>query len=166
MLNDPKGGDDLIAKWAKWRKPRPKTIYETRRIMRKLTDFVQFDDLARLTKADVERWLEHLDEAGAAPKTLEGHLLTLKTLVNFAVEKDMISDNPIAKIRYRAKAEPAKEDPCIYECRGPHRACRDPNSSAITMRWLHGLRASPGRGSTRSPRLMFVISSGSGAIGC
>jgi integrase len=62
-----------------------------------------------LTKADVERWLEHLDKAGAAPKTLEGHLLILKTLANFAVEKDMIPDNPIAKIRYRAKANPRKK---------------------------------------------------------
>jgi integrase len=109
VFNDPSGSDDLIAKWAKWRKPWPKTVYETRRIMRKLTDFVGFDDLARLTKADVERWLEHLDEAGAAPKTLEGHLLILKTLANFAVEKDMISDNPTAKIRYRAKANPRKK---------------------------------------------------------
>ena len=72
LFNDLNGGDDLITRWAKWRKPRPKTIYETRRIMRKLTDFVGFDDLTRLTKADVERWLEHLDDAGAAPKTLEG----------------------------------------------------------------------------------------------
>jgi integrase len=62
-----------------------------------------------LRKPHVEGWLEHLDDAGAAPKTLEGHLLTLKTLVNFAVEKDMISDNPIAKIRYRAKANPRKK---------------------------------------------------------
>ena len=85
-FNDADGGDDLIAKWAKWRKPRPKTVYETRRIMRKLTNFVGFDDLTRLSKADVERWLEHLDDTGAAPKTLEGHLLTLKTLANFAAE--------------------------------------------------------------------------------
>ena len=109
LFNDPNSRGDLIAKWAKWRKPRPKTVYETRRIMRKLTEFVGFDDLARLTKADVERWLEHLDDTGAAPKTLEGHLLTLKTLANFAVEKDMIFDNPIAKIRYRAKANPRKK---------------------------------------------------------
>lgn len=109
LFNDPNGGDDLIARWAKWRKPRPKTIYETRRIMRKLTDFIGFDDLTRLTKADVERWLEHLDDSGAAPKTLEGHLLTLKTLANFAVEKDMTSDNPIAKVRYRAKANPRRK---------------------------------------------------------
>jgi integrase len=34
--------------------------------------------------------------------------LTLKTLANFAVEKDMISDNPITKIRYRAKPNPRK----------------------------------------------------------
>ena len=109
IFNDAAGGDDLIAKWAKWRKPRPKTVYETRRIMRKLTDFVGFDDLTQLRKPDVERWLEHLDDSGAAPKTLEGHLLTLKTLVNFAVEKDIISDNPIAKIRYRAKTNPRKK---------------------------------------------------------
>jgi len=108
-FNDADSGDDLIAKWAKWRKPRPKTVYETRRIMRKLTNFVGFDDLTRLSKADVERWLEHLDDTGAAPKTLEGHLLTLKTLANFAAEKDMISDNPIAKVRYRAKANPRKK---------------------------------------------------------
>ena len=108
-FNDPDTGDDLITKWSKWRKPRPKTVYETRRIIRKLTDFVEFDDLTRLTKADVVQWLEHLDESGAAPKTLEGHLLTLKTLANFAVEKDMISDNPIAKVRYRAKPNPRKK---------------------------------------------------------
>ena len=108
-FNNADGGDDLIAKWAKWRKPRPKTVYETRRIMRKLTNFVGFDDLTRLSKADVERWLEHLDDTGAAPKTLEGHLLTLKMLANFAAEKDMISDNPIAKVRYRAKANPRKK---------------------------------------------------------
>jgi integrase len=35
--------------------------------------------------------------------------LTLKTLANFAVEKDMISENPIAKVRYRAKANPRKK---------------------------------------------------------
>ena len=164
LLNDPNGGDDLIAKWAKWRKPRPKTIYETRRIMRKLTDFVEFDDLARLTKADVERWLEHLDEAGAAPKTLEGHLLTLKTLANFAVEKDMISDNPIAKVRYRAKRTRERRSVHIRMPR-PAPCLPRPDSSAITCGGCHGWRASPGRGSTRSPRLMFVISSGSGAIG-
>ena len=30
-------------------------------------------------------------------------------MANFAVEKDMISDNPIAKVRYRAKANPRKK---------------------------------------------------------
>jgi hypothetical protein len=108
-FNDLDTGDDLITKWAKWRKPRPKTVYETRRIIRKLTDFVEFDDFARLTKADVERWLEHLDESGAAPKTLEGHLLILKTLANFAVEKDIISESPVARVKYRAKANPRKK---------------------------------------------------------
>jgi hypothetical protein len=136
LFNGTDGGDDLIAKWTKWRKPRPKTVYETRRIMRKLTDFVGFDDLTQLRKPHVERWLEHLDDSGAAPKTLEGHLLILKTLANFAVEKDMISDNPVAKVRYRAKANP----------RGKIRAYTNPEARAVLaaarlqqrdyMRWL------------------------------
>src|SRR5258708_33826861 len=52
LFNDPNGGDDLIPKWTKWRKPRPKTGYETRTIMRKLTAFVQFHGHAQLTHAD------------------------------------------------------------------------------------------------------------------
>jgi hypothetical protein len=39
-FNDPDGGDDLIAKWAKWpgqkgKPPGAKTVYEARRMMRK-----------------------------------------------------------------------------------------------------------------------------------
>jgi len=99
-------GDDLIAKWATWRKVRPKTVYEARRIMRKLTDFVGQDDLTRLARADIERWIEHLDQQGAAPKTVAGHLLTLKTLTNFAVEKEILADSPATRVNYRAKPNP------------------------------------------------------------
>jgi site-specific recombinase XerD len=133
--------------------------------MRKLTDFVGFDDLARLTKADVERWLEHLDEAGAAPKTLEGHLLILKTLANFAVEKDMISDNPIAKIRYRAKANPRKKIRAYTNAEARTVLAAARLQRASHMRWLPWLASSPGRGSMRSLRLMSAMLSGSVAIG-
>jgi hypothetical protein len=64
-FNDPDGGDDLIAKWAKWpgkkgKPPGAKTVYEARRMMRKLLGFVGFDDLARLTRRNVEDWIELL----------------------------------------------------------------------------------------------------------
>jgi integrase len=96
-------GDDLIAKWARRRRVRPKTVYEARRIIRKLTKFVGYDDLTRLGKAHVERWIDHLDASGAASKTVGGHLLMLKTVVNFAVEQEMIADSPAAKVGYKAK---------------------------------------------------------------
>jgi integrase len=96
-------GDDLIAKWARRRRVRPKTVYEARRIIRKLTTFVGYDDLTQLSKPDVERWIDHLDENGAASKTVGGHLLMLKTIANFAVEQDMIADSPAAKVSYKAK---------------------------------------------------------------
>lgn len=113
-FNDSDSGDDLIAKWAKWpgkrgKPPGAKTVYEARRMMRKLSGFVGFDDLARLTRRNVENWIELLMATEVvpgkkmAPKTVEQHLIQLKALANFAVEKEMISVNPAEKVRFSAR---------------------------------------------------------------
>ena len=113
-LNDPDGGDDLIAKWAKWpgkkgKPPGAKTVYEARRMMRKLSGFVGFDDLARLTRRNVEDWIELLMETEVAPgtkmapMTVAQHLIQLKALANFAVDKEIISVNPAEKVRFSAR---------------------------------------------------------------
>lgn len=113
-FNDPDGGDDLIAKWAKWpgkrgKPPGAKTVYEARRMIRKPSGFVGFDDLARLTRQNVEDWIELLMETEVAPgekmapKTVEQHLIQLKALANFAVDKAIISVNPAGKVRFSAR---------------------------------------------------------------
>lgn len=113
-FNDPEGGDDLIAKWAKWpgkrgKPPGAKTVYEARRMMRKFSEFVGFDDLARLTRRNVENWIESLIETEVAPgekmapKTIEQHLIQLKALANFAVTKEIISTNLADKVRFSAR---------------------------------------------------------------
>jgi integrase len=113
-FNDSDSGDDLIAKWAKWpgkrgKPPGAKTVYEARRMMRKLSGFVGFDDLARLTRRNVENWIELLMETKVAPgkkmaaKPVEQHLIQLKALANFAVDKEMISVNPAEKVRFSAR---------------------------------------------------------------
>jgi integrase len=101
------GDNDLIAEWADWQTRRPKTVYEFRRIMKKLTTFVGYDDARRLTKAEVEGWVKSLKANGAAEKTIEGHLMALKTLLNFAVEHDLIEGkSPADGISYRARVNP------------------------------------------------------------
>jgi hypothetical protein len=114
MFNDPDDGDDLIAQWSRWpgkkgKPPGAKTVYEARRMMRKLTAFVGFDDLRRLTRKHVEGWVEVLMNTEVAPgekmapMTVQQHLIQLKALANFAVNKDMITANPAEKITYSAR---------------------------------------------------------------
>jgi integrase len=115
-FNDPDGGEDLIAKWAKWpgkrgKPPGAKTVYEARRMMRKLSEFVGFDDLARLTRRNIEDWIELLINTEVAPgekmapKTVEQHLIQLKALANFAMTKEIISNNPAEKVRFSARVK-------------------------------------------------------------
>lgn len=116
MFNDPDGGDDLIAQWSRWpgRKGKPpgaKTVYEARRMMRKLTAFVSFDDLRRLTRKHIEGWVELLMKTEVvpgkkmAPMTVQQHLIQLKALANFAVRREMIAISPAEKITYSARPE-------------------------------------------------------------
>ncbi len=78
-------------------------------MMRKLSRFVGFDDLTRLTRRNVEDWIELLMDTEIslgkkmAPKTVEQHLIQLKALANFAVDKEMISVNPAEKVRFSAR---------------------------------------------------------------
>ncbi|HEY1796454.1 MAG TPA: hypothetical protein VGG57_10075 [Stellaceae bacterium] len=116
-FNDPDDPDnDLIGQWARKgsnkrsKLPGVKTVYEARRMMRKLTDFVGFDDLRRLTRSQVQDWVDHLKQTVVkpgrkkAPMTISQHLIQLKSLANFAVDREIggITVNPAAKVMYTA----------------------------------------------------------------
>src|SRR5580704_10656198 len=115
-FNDPDDDDDLIAQWAKngsgkrAKPPGAKTVYEARRMMRKLEAFVGFDDLRRLTRKHVQDWIDSLKQTVVAPgrkmapMTVQQHLIQLKALANFAVDRDMIAVNPAARVHYVAQA--------------------------------------------------------------
>jgi integrase len=111
---DDEDGDDLIAQWARWpgkrgKLPGDKTVYEARRMMRKLIAFVGFDDLRRLTRKQIEDWIELLVQTAVrpgekmAPMTVRQHLIQLKALGNFAIYKEMIEVNPAQKIVFSAR---------------------------------------------------------------
>jgi Phage integrase SAM-like domain len=116
-FNDPDDEqNDLIGQWARLGSPKrtklpgTKTVYEARRMMRKLTAFVGFDDLRQLTRKHVRDWVDDLKQTKVksgkplASMTVSQHLLQLKALCNFAVDREIITVNPAEKVKYVAQA--------------------------------------------------------------
>jgi integrase len=101
------GKPGLISIWAKESNPQAKTVYSWGRIMKKLTTFVGFDDVARLTAEQLIDWKDELvDKSNLHPNTIENHLYILKTLLNYAHRNKKIATNPAAEVVYRPKTDP------------------------------------------------------------
>jgi hypothetical protein len=66
------GKPGLISIWAKESNPQAKTVYSWGRIMKKLTSFVGFDDVTRLTAEQLIDWKDELvNKSDLHPKTIE-----------------------------------------------------------------------------------------------
>jgi hypothetical protein len=110
-LNRPDpAGDDLIREWAQWRGKSDKAEYTVRRMMLRLTEITGINDITELTRELVETWIKHLREKERgrngerlAPNTIKSNLDFLRILSNFAIEKDYITENPTAKVKFSAK---------------------------------------------------------------
>ena len=74
---------------------RPRTIVQYESYLRVIcTDFGKVD-VARILRQDIEDWLE---ESEWSPRTRKNYLVTLTTILNFAVGKGYRADNPAASI--------------------------------------------------------------------
>jgi integrase len=74
---------------------RPRTIVQYESYLRVIcTDFGKVD-VTRLLRQDIEDWLE---ESEWSPRTRKNYLVTLTTILNFAVGKGYRADNPAARI--------------------------------------------------------------------
>lgn len=74
---------------------RPRTVMQYESYLRVIcTDFGKVD-VTRLLRQDIEDWLE---ESEWSPRTRKNYLVTLTTILNFAVGKGYRKDNPVANI--------------------------------------------------------------------
>ena len=65
----------------------------------KLRKYVKHDDAARLTKKDILGWRDHLLRS-LSPRTVsDKYLSTVRSLLNWAVENDRLSENVAATVR-------------------------------------------------------------------
>jgi integrase len=91
--------ESLIAGWASERRPMQKTIYEYKRALGNLTDFLGHDDATRLSPKDLVAWKGKMIEAGLHPKTILGaKLAPVRAILQWAVNNERLPSNPAARI--------------------------------------------------------------------
>jgi len=90
--------EELKGEFLKSRKAmncRPRTIVQYESYLRVIcTDFGKLD-VTKILRQDIEDWLE---ESEWSPRTRKNYIVTLTTILNFAVAKGYRADNPAASI--------------------------------------------------------------------
>jgi len=99
----------LHQKWIQNRRPNVETQRAFRAAIDKLVAFVGFDDVTRLTTADIRRWCASLKERGdvGGIRIRDGYLAAVKAVLNSAVTLGYLAKNPADKIK--VDIEPTQE---------------------------------------------------------
>jgi len=81
----------------------PKTVVRWRSRVAALVSYLGHDDVSRVTRADLNRWIESLVALGLSKKTIEaGYLPPVKVTLGLAVDDELIPTNPASALRVRA----------------------------------------------------------------
>src|SRR6266404_4325725 len=83
----------IIDAWA-LEHPNPKTKDDYGAKCRKLTDFLGYDDAARVTPEEIGRFKRHLLTSGFAPKSVQNVFAGVKTIFKFGVANKEITTDP------------------------------------------------------------------------
>ncbi|WP_439526379.1 DUF6538 domain-containing protein [Roseovarius mucosus] len=72
-------------------------------VVENLRKFVKHDNAARLTKKDIMAWRDHLRATLSAKTISDVHLSTVRSLLNWAVENDLLSENVAVTVKQAKK---------------------------------------------------------------
>ena len=98
----------IIDAWA-LEHPNPKTKEDYTEKCRKLTEFLGYDDAARVTPEEIVSFKEHLLRSGFAPKSVQNVFANVKTIFGFGVRNKKIATDPTAGITYKARRDPKRK---------------------------------------------------------
>lgn len=103
---------DIIDLWAAKRTINLLTRRSATAHIRRLTDFLGHTNMARLTNDDIVQFRASLLKSGkVTERTAANHLMTIKTLFNFAVANGKIGSNPVKGVGFELKADPPAAGP-------------------------------------------------------
>jgi integrase len=94
----------IIDAWA-LEHPNPKTKDDFTAKCRKLTDFLGYDDAARVTPEEIVAFKEHLLKSRFAPKSVQNVFAGVKTIFRFGANNRKIAADPTAGITYKARRD-------------------------------------------------------------
>jgi integrase len=91
----------LHGKWVINRRPNAETQKAFLSVVKKLVAFIGFDDVSRLTTADVRRWCAALKESGdiSDRRIREHYLAAIKAILNSAVTMGYLASNVAAPVK-------------------------------------------------------------------
>lgn len=111
----------LHNKWVLNRRPNGETRRAFLSVVQKLVAFVGFDDVTRLTTADIRRWCAALKEGGDVSdrRIREHYLAAIKAILNSALTMGYLTNNVAAAVKVdvvmeQEKREKDLRDPEIY----------------------------------------------------
>jgi integrase len=96
----------IIDHWTALRGPAPASVRSYKTRVRSLTDFLGYDDAARLTDEDVRRWRDAMiQKKERTAETIRDHLAAVTALLGHAVENKMLPANPAANVKFRKRLD-------------------------------------------------------------
>jgi integrase len=102
--------DAVIDGWLAEKKPIQKTEYVWRRTLKQLSDFLEHDDVRRVTADDLVAWKADLLAKGLKAKTIrDGKLAPVRAVFQWATDNRKIEANPATRINIDLKARSSEK---------------------------------------------------------
>ncbi len=106
-LPDPFTFDMMLENWKLERQPRPRTVYESTNMVRRLEAHLGFSDVRRLTTEHLIGWKDALRAEGLSPTTIRnGKLAAIRAMLTVAVQNRRLPANPADGVVIAVKRAP------------------------------------------------------------
>lgn len=135
----------LVDGWAAEKRPAKKTLYEWKRVVRQLTDYLGHDDAIRVLDDDLIAWKNSMVEAGLRPKTIrDAKIAPIRAILQWGVDNNKLPANSAKRvvIDVKTKTAESKRSFSDEEAAKILRAALDEKSPA--KRWVPWLCAYSG----------------------
>ncbi|RTL51779.1 MAG: site-specific integrase [Bradyrhizobiaceae bacterium] len=95
---------DLIAGWAKEKKPQPRTVYEWTKAFELLEKFLGHNDATKVLTGDLIRWKDAMVADGLHTRTIQNTRLSpVRAVFQWGLQNERLAANPAAQVTIQTK---------------------------------------------------------------
>ncbi|MGG5823955.1 DUF6538 domain-containing protein [Falsiroseomonas sp. HW251] len=134
--------DAIWERWSKVTATAPRTVHETKGILKQLEAFLGHDDASRVTKSDLLRWRDALKADGKSNNTWNNRLSLIGQVFKRAVADDVLPADPTVGLRLGKGKQNSWKPYSDEDTVAILQAARKETSPAL--RWAHWVMALSG----------------------